>query len=125
MSASFLPDDDLRDSAAEANDPLWRLLGQAPLPRPDGWFATRTLARCRLDTPVTDWSWRGVRRWMLGTGLGVSLAVFALVHLHRETVVADHQKNVQEAFAIVASLGDDSDSTASSTPSSWPDSSYQ
>jgi hypothetical protein len=126
MSAGFLPDDDLRDERTEANDPVWSLLARAPLPEPDGWFAARTLARCRLGSPARHWEPGRLWRWALGTGLGVCLAMFAITRVHDETTVAAHQQNVQAAFEIVASMGDDSDSTSdssSSTPDSWQDSS--
>jgi hypothetical protein len=126
MSADFPLNDDLRPERAEALDPVWQLLARAPLAEPDGWFTARTLARCRLGSaaaPSRSWTGLSVWRWVLGTGLGVCLAVFAVTRFQHETVVADHQKNVQEAFEIVASISDDSDSTAAPSPDSWPDSS--
>ncbi len=63
-------------------------------------------------------------RWALGGGLGICLAVSLLVaqiaQVHTEKV--DEQKNVQEAFEIMASIDNgSSDSDASSSP--WQDSS--
>ncbi len=118
MSDGLFDDD---DASAEINDPVWRLLGRAPLPRPDGWFTVRTLARCRA---LKRQGW-GVWRWALGLGLGLAVAAVAAVAVTRvqdEQVVAK-QKNVQEAFDIVASLGTDADSSPDSAPTSWEDSS--
>jgi hypothetical protein len=97
------PDDRLND-----NDPLWRLLAQAPRAEPDAWFAARTMARCRNEGPV-------------GGGLAVMLAAALVVQNQVQTEKADKQQSVQEAFEIVASMNADSDS--SSSPSSWQDSS--
>jgi hypothetical protein len=127
-----LPNDDLRDARAEETDPVWRLLARARTPEPDAWFTVRTLARCRhagLDAesrrlPAFAHLWR----WALGTGLGFCLAIFAMSRIDTESTPETNQKNVQEAFEIMASMGSDSDSGAAttSTPdsnSSWPDSS--
>jgi hypothetical protein len=116
MSAGLFDQD---DASAEINDPVWRLLGRASMPRPDGWFTARTLARCR--TPERRGGW-GVWRWALGMGLGLAVATVAVTRLQDEQVVAK-QKNVQEAFDIVASVGTDADSSSDSAPTSWEDSS--
>jgi len=123
MSAGFTHDDDLATDAGEENDPLWRLLGRAPLPPPDGWFTVRTLARCRhAGAPVEAWGRLSSRlwRWALGSGLGLCLCLFLAARLHPQPVVSPNQKGVQEAFEIMASLPNDPDSTSSST---WQDSS--
>jgi hypothetical protein len=61
-----------------------------------------------------------VWRWAFGGGLGLCLAlVFMLVQIHSEQV--NKQKNVQEAFEIMASIEPDTDSSSSS--SSWQDTS--
>jgi len=106
------------------NDPLWHLLGQAPRPEPDGWFAARALARCRHEGPGGDTvvvryvRFAQVWRWALGGGLAVAMAVaFVVTQINSEKV--DNQKNVQEAFEIVASIDTDSDSSSSS----WQDTS--
>ena len=105
-----------------------RLLGRAPMPEPDAWFTARTLARCREVRLAAEArafaSFSEVWRWVLGGGLGVCLAVLLMVpQTHpAHSVPADKQKNVQEAFAIMASF-DSSDSDSSSS-SSWQDSSY-
>lgn len=111
-----------------ANDPVWRLLAQAPLPEPDAWFAVRTLARCRHEglggesNAIASFSrFARMWRWALGGGLAVSMAV-ALVMTQIQTEKVDKQKNVQEAFEIMASIDSDSDSSSSSS-SSWQDSS--
>lgn len=104
---------------ADDRDALWDLLGRAPLPEPDGWFAARTLARCRNASltpeaaPVPSWRMRW--RWILGAGLACALAAGGLEKVHRHEV-RQQRHDVQEAFEIVASL--DSDSS-----SSWLDSS--
>jgi len=115
MSAGLFDHD---DASAEINDPVWRLLGRSPLPRPDGWFTGRTLARCRV---LERRGW-GLWRWALGMGLGFAVAAVAVTRLQDEQVVAK-QKNVQEAFDIVASVGTDADSSPDSAPTSWEDSS--
>ena len=109
----------------EENDALWQLLGESPRPEPDAWFAARTLARCRHAGPGDSWwliamtSWRRV----LGTGLGIGLAAVLLtMNLSNTSAVSAKQENVQDAFAIMASLDtSDSDSTSSSSSSSWQD----
>jgi hypothetical protein len=115
------------DSQPDLNDPVWRLLDRAPLPEPDAWFAARTLARCRHEGLSVEPGWIAfarVWRWMLGGGVGLSLGI-ALVATQVRSESATHlqQKNVQEAFAIVASLGTDSDSSFNTGASSWQDSS--
>jgi hypothetical protein len=58
-------------------------------------------------------------RWALGGGLAFSMAsALVVTQIHAEK--ADKQKNVQEAFEIMASIDTDSDSSSSS---SWQDSS--
>jgi hypothetical protein len=118
------PNDPPQDARLDENDPVWRLLARAPRPEPDGWFAARTLARCRHEGSgmesgvilfVRMW------RWALGGGLALSMALALVVtQIHSEK--ADKQKNVQEAFEIMASIDTDSDSSPSSS-SSWQDSS--
>jgi hypothetical protein len=115
-------------------DPVWRLLDHAPLPEPDAWFAARTLARCRNEALAAESggmvSLARVWRWALGGGVAICLALTLAVtqqvqHTHTEKV--DNQKNVQEAFEIIASIDNsssDSDSSSSSaSPSTWQDSS--
>jgi hypothetical protein len=116
------------DSSLEANDPVWRLLAQAPRPEPDAWFAARTMARCRHEglgqvEPMISANWfssiGGMWRWAVGGGLALCLATAVVVN-QIQTEKADKQKNVQEAFEIVASVDSDSDSSSST---SWQDSS--
>ncbi len=118
MSAGPFDHEDVR---AEINDPVLRLLGRAPLPEPDAWFTTRTLARCRA---LERRGW-GLWRWALGMGLGLAVAVFAVTRVQDQQVVIDKQKHVQEAFDIVASLGTDAadNSSSDSAQNSWQDSS--
>ena len=118
--------EDPREPRLDENDPVWRLLEESPRPEPDAWFTVRTLARCRLaeteDEP-RGMAWKGLWRWMLGTGLGFGLAVVLMVtHVSSSmSVTSDKKKNAQEAFEIMASLNSsDSDSTSST---SWQDSS--
>jgi hypothetical protein len=111
----------------DENDPVWRLLARAPRPEPDAWFAARTLARCRHEGLGTE---SGVGafvrfgrmwRWALGGGLALSMALVVTQINSAKVDGADNQKNVQEAFEIMASIDTDSDSSSSS---SWQDSSY-
>jgi hypothetical protein len=119
------PNDPPMDARLDENDPVWRLLGRAPLPEPEAWFAARTLARCRREglgaKPGVVSLGRVARmwRWALGGGLGICLAML-LVVAQINSEKADDQKKVQEAFEIMASLDTDSDSSSSS---SWQDSS--
>jgi hypothetical protein len=113
------------DRRLDEHDPVWRLLALSPRLEPDAWFTARTLARCRHVECVTErgvvWPVRFVRiwHWVLGGGVSLSLAAMLLMaQTHSEKV--DKQKNVQEAFEIMASV--DSDSDSSSSPS-WQDSS--
>lgn len=118
------PYDDDRHPHAEENDPVWRLLAKSRPPEPDVWFAVRTLARCRhAEAPVESHgpAWSHLWRWVLGTGLGICLTVLVVTHV--ESANDNHQKNVQEAFEIMASLGNDSDASPSSSSTSWQDSS--
>jgi hypothetical protein len=126
MREGFSPD----DGRAEAGDPVWRLLARSPRPEPDAWFTVRTLARCRhagiraeSRSPMLGRFWR----WALGTGLGVGLAALLMTtQAPTDTPQSANQKNVQEAFEIMASMGSDSDSSPPASPSSstaWQDSS--
>jgi hypothetical protein len=120
-------DDLSQDVPFDEHDPVWRLLGRAPLPEPDGWFAARTLARCRSEgrAAISFIRFSPIWRWALGGGFGLCLAVALLVaQMHAEQM--NKQKNVQEAFEIMASIDTDSDasiSPATSSSSSWQDSS--
>lgn len=111
------------DENDPASDPVWHLLARAPRPEPDAWFTARTLARCRhegLGRESGGFSLIRIWRWALGGGLALSMALALVVtQFHFEKV--DKQKNVQEAFEIMASIDTDSDSSSSS--SSWQDSS--
>lgn len=118
-----LPQDARLDENNPLHDPLWRLLACAPRPEPDAWFTVRALARCRNESQgaglVSLSRFAGMWRWALGGGLGLCLALVLMVaQIHSEKV--DKQKNVQEAFEIMASLDTDSDSSSSSP---WQDSS--
>jgi len=118
------PNDPTQDMRWEENDPAWRLLAQAPRPEPDAWFAARTLARCLnegLGGEARAWQPRfiGMWRWALGGGLAATMAVVLMMN-QVQTEPVDKQKNVQEAFEIMASIDTDSDSSA--TP--WQDSSF-
>ena len=119
------PNDPPQDTPLDENhprhDPVWRLLARAPLPEPDAWFTVRTLARCRHEGQgaVSFTGFARMWRWAFGGGLGLCLALVLLV-AQTQSEKADKQKNVQEAFEIMASIDTDSDS--SSSPS-WQDSS--
>jgi hypothetical protein len=116
------PNDPPQDARLDENDPVWRLLARAPRPEPDGWFTARTLARCRhegLGVESGVISFARMWRWALGGGLALSMAMALVVtQVHSEKV--DKQKNVQEAFEVMASIDTDSDSSSSSP---WQDSS--
>ena len=121
-----MPDEHPRDLRLDHHDPVWKLLGQAPLPQPDAWFAARTLARCRHVKANAETGWilmSRIWRWALGGGLGVSLAMALVVTQVHSTTHDSKQKKVQEAFAIVASLGADSDPSSTTSSSSWQDTS--
>jgi hypothetical protein len=111
-------------SAGEENDPVWALLASAPLLQPDPWFAVRTVARCRREgfSPRKGLaSLSRAWRWVLGGGsVTVSLAL-VMMFTQVQAEKADQQKNVQEAFEIMANIDTDSNSDASS--SSWQDTS--
>ncbi len=116
------PNDQANEPRLDDNDPIWQLLAESPRPEPDAWFAVRTMARCR-NTVAEGFGFRAVWRWALGGGLGVCLAVVLLMpQASSNSTVPEKQKNVQEAFEIMASM-DTSDSTSSSPTSSWQDSS--
>ena len=118
-------DDPSQDAPLDGHDPVWRLLGRAPLPEPDGWFAARTLARCRSEgrSAMSYLRFSPMWRWALGGGLGLCVAV-ALVFAQMHAELVNKQKNVQEAFEIMASIDTETDaslSPSSSSPSSWQD----
>jgi len=120
------PQDPSPEDRLEENDPLWRLLAQAPRPEPDAWFSARTMARCRHEglgaEGMTVAAFLRVWRWVLGGGVALSMAV-ALMATQGQTPrveKAENQKSVQEAFEIMASIDTDSDSSSST---SWQDSS--
>ena len=124
------PHDYRHEPRLNENDPVWALLARAPRPQPDGWFTARTLARCRASGPVkaAGFVLGGMWRWALGGGLSLCLAVLLLApQIHSGPTAADKQKNVQEAFAIMASLdtSDDDSSTAASASSAAPSSLWQ
>lgn len=114
------PNDFTGDARLDENDPVWRLLAHAPVSEPDAWFTARTLARCRHEGQGMLSFLRLIRRgrWAFGGGLGVCLALVLLV-AQVQSAKVDKQKNVQEAFEIVASIDTDSDFSSSS----WQDSS--
>jgi hypothetical protein len=121
------PHEPAQDMRWDESDPVWRLLAQAPRREPDAWFAARTVALCRDAARSHSRAWvprlAGLWRWALGGGLAASMAVALVVNQTAQIQPdqVDQQKNVQEAFAIMASIDTDSDS--SSSPSSWQDSS--
>jgi hypothetical protein len=94
------------------------------MPRPDGWFAARTLARCRHAGSATESRelvFGRIWRWALGSGFGVCLALLLVTRMHPvapAAPAAPNQQSVQEAFEIMATMAPDSDSS-----SSWQDSS--
>ncbi len=122
-----------RPVPSEENDPLWHLLGRAPMAQPDAWFTVRAQARCHREGcshGLGLFLGAGLWRWALGGGFGVCLAVGLLVaQVHTENLTINRAvklnaqpdtKNVQEAFEINASLNSDSESSSSSP---WQDSS--
>jgi hypothetical protein len=117
----------LPDSAHnEEKDPLWNLLASSPLSQPDPWFAVRTVARCRreglkAEKSVNFLSFARVWRWTLGSGVFAVCLTMGLMFSQVQTEKTDKQKNVQEAFEIMASIDNDSDSPAAAP--SWQDNS--
>ena len=101
----------------DENDPVMQLLAKAPLPEPDAWFVTRTLARCRAEKEEAVLSAQRVWRWVFGSGLALCLATILLV-AQFQTQKSEKQKDVQDAFQFMANFDTDSDSS-----SSWQDSS--
>ena len=112
----------------DEKDPVWRLLGRAPLPGPDAWFAVRTMARCRNEALSVESagmvSLARVWRWALGGGVAICLALILAVTPQLQPLApkADDQKGVQEAFQIIASI-DNTDADSSSSSSTWQDTS--
>ena len=115
------------EPSLDNNDPVWRLLAQAPRPEPDAWFTVRTLARCRyegLTEESSRVSFRRIWRWALGGGLAVCLALGLFnAQIHSNSSTPQKEYDVQEAFAVMASLDTDSDSSSSTSNSTWQDSS--
>ena len=119
------------DPHLDEKDPVWQLLGRAPLPEPDAWFTARTMAACRKSKAQSGFAaLTGVWRWALGGGLGVCLAVIPMIIEIKASSSANNsnssdQNTVQEAFEIVASVPTDPDATPASSPAppSWKDSS--
>ncbi len=129
MNAGPSSDRPQRDDLDPRHEAVERLLARAPMPEPDAWFAARTLARCRSEKQEAV-SLTRIWRWALGSGLGVCLAVSLLVVQVKQVAPvqaqnADQQKNVQEAFEIMASNDNSDNDTASPSASStsWQDSS--
>jgi hypothetical protein len=123
MSANR-PDQQPDESPLDSNDPVWQLLGHAPLRQPDAWFTARTLTRCRHAVSSIEPAWivfGRLWRWTISGGVGLSLGLaLVAVQLHPQATKPAQQKNVQDAFAIVAALGPDSDSSNTAF-SSWQD----
>ncbi len=95
-------------------DLLDHLLDLAPLPRPGPWFATRTMARClsrRDHAEAAPFRWNALLTRWAGAGIfAVFLGGVGLQQVHRlHTLETHRQQRVQEAFEVMASLGDDSD----------------
>jgi hypothetical protein len=116
-----------QDKRWDEKDPLWRLLGEARRPEPSAWFTTTTLARCHHEAHVEKEGWlpHGVTvqiwRWAFAGALatcGIVAFMTHLITLNAET--ATSQKNVQDAFEVMAAMNTDPDSSPSS---SWQDSS--
>jgi hypothetical protein len=112
MSSRPSPED---NTLLKNSDPLDRLLLRAPLIKPDAWFAARTLARCRNSqrshSIFSFFAWN--RRWAVGGVFGLFLAVFTLQQVHHsEKLISHKQRNVEEAFEVVASLGSQVDTSS-------------
>jgi hypothetical protein len=110
------------ESSSET-DPLDQLLGLSPLPPVDPWFAARTVARCRLSDSSPErvpffhsmnfWSRYALPGLFVLFAAGISLQQAHRIH----TLKMHHrQDRVREAFQVISSMGNDSDS-------SWQDSS--
>jgi hypothetical protein len=119
---------DPRNSQWDKNDPLWQLMGESARPEPDAWFATRTLALCREASVVAEAkamaTFSRLWQWALGGGLAVCLAVFLMIPRvnSSQPTTSNPQADVQQAFAIMASIPS-SDSDSDSSSPSWQDSS--
>lgn len=97
----------------EENDPVWKLIERSPLPAPDGWFAARTLARCRREQAIPR-TWRLLPRWILaGAGAFLLLTGTTVMWMRQQSARQDQAKTY-EALEYLADRGTD--------PELWPDS---
>ncbi len=80
-------------------DPVWKLLGSAPIQEPEGWFTARTLARLRHQPQS---SWWALPRWVWSGSLACLLVICAGVYgyqQHRATEVAKTQAALEFLLA--------------------------
>jgi hypothetical protein len=78
-------------------DPLWKLLGSAPLEEPEGWFTARTLARLHHQ-PKT--SWWVLPRWIWAGSLACLLLTSSGFYLYQQHCTTEVAKT-QEAFELL------------------------
>jgi hypothetical protein len=102
-------------------DLLDRLLDAAPLRRPGPWFATQTMARClaarRDEETAPAFRWNAFfSRWALAGVCALFIGGLGLQQAHRKHTLETHrQQRVQEAFEVMASIGDDADAVPQDT----------
>lgn len=100
----------------DSNDPLWQLLGKAPLRQPDAWFAARTVARLRHEARPSIWAvWRRVLSLSAWTGAAAAIAVFATIHFMEPVKPGHDTAKIQDALNYIADRGTESDIWLSSS----------
>ncbi|MEZ0295455.1 MAG: hypothetical protein ACAI35_03265 [Candidatus Methylacidiphilales bacterium] len=84
---------DVETDGFDKSDPLWDMLGKAPMAPPDPWLAARTMARLRRETVEVAW-WQRVLSapafafGALALALGVGLATGMVLNPGSPTSVA-------------------------------------
>jgi hypothetical protein len=101
----------------EPNDPIWKLLGKAPLQEPNAWFAARTVARLRREAKQPAPSlWRRllpVSAWMGATAVVVVACVLSFGGNPPRPVPTSaelsHRAKIQDALNYIADRGAETD----------------
>jgi hypothetical protein len=101
----------------DSNDPLWQLLGKAPLREPDAWFAARTVARLRRQARPTIWAaWRRIVTVSAWAGAATAVTLMLTVHFAGLTLHQNHDTaKIQDALDYIADRGTESDVWLSSS----------